>query len=159
MPTGAINNSDERNFEINLVDVTRVEPINSPILSCVSLKGNSHHWPHLLPSRFTNIDNSACNLCSALPRCLILRSWRVHSLTASKPIFSSIFTLLWKDKSVKASTQTPSLHRRSVLNWSPDCKKASEEQFEEASFYRDELSFLSNNYYFNSNNNINISKN
>ena len=32
-------------------------------------------------------------------------------------------------------------------------KMASEEQFEEASFYRDELSFLSNNYYFNSANN------
>ncbi|NSW88808.1 excinuclease ABC subunit UvrC [bacterium] len=29
-------------------------------------------------------------------------------------------------------------------------KMADEEQFEEASFYRDELSFLSNNYYFNS---------
>jgi hypothetical protein len=43
VPIGAINNSDERSFDINLVDVTRVEPINSPILSCVSLKGNSHH--------------------------------------------------------------------------------------------------------------------
>ena len=43
VPIGAINNSDERSFEINLVDVTRVEPINSPILSWVSLKGNSHH--------------------------------------------------------------------------------------------------------------------
>ena len=43
VPSGAINNSDVRSFEINLVDVTRVEPINSPILSWVSLKGNSHH--------------------------------------------------------------------------------------------------------------------
>ena len=33
VPTGAINNSADLNFEINLVDVTRVEPINSPILS------------------------------------------------------------------------------------------------------------------------------
>ena len=33
VPIGAINNSDDLNFEINLVDVTRVEPINSPILS------------------------------------------------------------------------------------------------------------------------------
>jgi hypothetical protein len=30
---GAINSSDDLNLEINLVDVTRVEPINSPILS------------------------------------------------------------------------------------------------------------------------------
>ena len=29
-------------------------------------------------------------------------------------------------------------------------RMAKHEQFEEASFYRDELSFLSNNYYFNS---------
>ena len=29
----AINNSDVLSFEINLVEVTRVEPINSPILS------------------------------------------------------------------------------------------------------------------------------
>ena len=29
VPMGAINNSDDLNFEINLVDVTRVEPINS----------------------------------------------------------------------------------------------------------------------------------
>ena len=33
VPIGAINISDERSFEINLVDVTLVEPINSPILS------------------------------------------------------------------------------------------------------------------------------
>ena len=66
VPIGVISNSDERNFVINLVDVTRVEPINSPILSWVSLKGNSHHWPHLLPRRLTNIENRACNLCSAL---------------------------------------------------------------------------------------------
>ena len=33
LPIGAINNSDDLNLEINLVDVTRVEPINSPILS------------------------------------------------------------------------------------------------------------------------------
>ena len=33
VPIGAINNSDDLNLEINLVDVTRVEPINSPILS------------------------------------------------------------------------------------------------------------------------------
>ena len=33
IPIGAINNSDDLNLEINLVDVTRVEPINSPILS------------------------------------------------------------------------------------------------------------------------------
>ena len=59
VPTGDINNSDDLNFEINLVDVTRVEPINSPILSWVSLKGSSHHWPHLLPKRFTSIDNKA----------------------------------------------------------------------------------------------------
>ena len=41
VPIGAINNSDDLNLEINLVDVTRVEPINSPILSCVNLKGNA----------------------------------------------------------------------------------------------------------------------
>jgi len=28
VPIGAINNSDDLNLEINLVDVTRVEPIN-----------------------------------------------------------------------------------------------------------------------------------
>jgi hypothetical protein len=33
VPIGAINNLDNFNLEINLVDVTRVEPINSPILS------------------------------------------------------------------------------------------------------------------------------
>ena len=33
VPIGAISNFDERSFEINLVEVTRVEPINSPILS------------------------------------------------------------------------------------------------------------------------------
>ena len=33
VPIGAINNLDAPYFEINLVDVTRVEPINSPILS------------------------------------------------------------------------------------------------------------------------------
>jgi len=33
VPIVAINNSDDLNLEINLVDVTRVEPINSPILS------------------------------------------------------------------------------------------------------------------------------
>jgi len=33
VPIGANNNSDDLNFEINLVEVTRVEPINSPILS------------------------------------------------------------------------------------------------------------------------------
>jgi len=33
VPIGAIYNSDDLNLEINLVDVTRVEPINSPILS------------------------------------------------------------------------------------------------------------------------------
>ena len=33
VPIGASNNSDARSFDINLVDVTRVEPINSPILS------------------------------------------------------------------------------------------------------------------------------
>jgi len=33
VPIGAINNSDDLNLEINHVDVTRVEPINSPILS------------------------------------------------------------------------------------------------------------------------------
>ena len=33
VPIGAIKSFDERSFEINLVDVTRVEPINSPILS------------------------------------------------------------------------------------------------------------------------------
>ena len=33
VPIGATSNSDDRNLEINLVDVTRVEPINSPILS------------------------------------------------------------------------------------------------------------------------------
>ena len=33
VPIGANYNSDDLNFEINLVDVTRVEPINSPILS------------------------------------------------------------------------------------------------------------------------------
>ena len=43
VPIGAINNSDDLSFEINLVEATRVEPINSPILSWVSLKGNSHH--------------------------------------------------------------------------------------------------------------------
>jgi len=57
VPIGAINNSDDLNFEINLVDVTRVEPIISQILSCVSLNGNSHHLPHLLPKRFTSIEN------------------------------------------------------------------------------------------------------
>ena len=41
-PIGANSNSDDLNLEINLVDVTRVEPINSPILSWVYLKGNSH---------------------------------------------------------------------------------------------------------------------
>ena len=30
---GAINSSEDLNFEINLVEVTRVEPISSPILS------------------------------------------------------------------------------------------------------------------------------
>ena len=74
VPIGAISNSDVRSFEINLVEVTRVEPINSPILSWVSLKGNTHHWPHLFPRRVTNIDNRACNRCSAFPKCLILRS-------------------------------------------------------------------------------------
>jgi hypothetical protein len=59
VPIGAINNSDDLNLEINLVDVTRVEPINSPILSWVNLKGNSHHLPHLLPKRFTSIENNA----------------------------------------------------------------------------------------------------
>ena len=43
VPIGDISNSDARSFEINLVEVTRVEPINSPILSWVSLKGNTHH--------------------------------------------------------------------------------------------------------------------
>ena len=38
--------------------------------------------------------NNACSRCSAFPKCLILRSCKVHSFTASKPIFSSIFTLL-----------------------------------------------------------------
>ena len=31
VPIGAINNSDDLNLEVNLVDVTRVEPINTPI--------------------------------------------------------------------------------------------------------------------------------
>jgi len=43
VPIGAINNSEDLNLEINLVDVTLVEPINSPNLSRVNLKGNSHH--------------------------------------------------------------------------------------------------------------------
>ena len=48
VPIGAINNSDDLNLEINLVDVTRVEPINSPILSCV----NPVSYTHLtLPTR------------------------------------------------------------------------------------------------------------
>ena len=33
VPIGANNNSDDLNLEINLVDVTRVDPIYSPILS------------------------------------------------------------------------------------------------------------------------------
>ena len=33
VPIGAINSCDVRNFEINLVEVTLVEPINSPIRS------------------------------------------------------------------------------------------------------------------------------
>ena len=74
VPIGAINNSEDRSLEINLVDVTRVDPISSPILSWVSRNGNSHHFPHLLPKRLTNKENRACNLCSAFPKCLIRRS-------------------------------------------------------------------------------------
>ena len=39
-PEGALSNSAVLSLEINLVEVTLVDPINSPILSCVSLNGN-----------------------------------------------------------------------------------------------------------------------
>ncbi len=39
-PDGALSKSAVLSLEIKRVEVTLVEPINSPILSCVSLKGN-----------------------------------------------------------------------------------------------------------------------
>ena len=53
------NNPELRNSPNNRVMVTLVEPINSPILSCVNLKGNWHQSPHLLPKRFTRRASNA----------------------------------------------------------------------------------------------------
>ena len=39
-PAGAFSKSAVLSLEINLVEVAHVEPINSPILTCVSLNGN-----------------------------------------------------------------------------------------------------------------------
>ena len=39
-PEGALSKSADLSLEIKRVDVTLVDPINSPILSCVSLNGN-----------------------------------------------------------------------------------------------------------------------
>ena len=59
VPKGAISNSAERNLEINLVEVTLVDPMSSPILSWVNLNGNSHHCPHLLPNLLTKMAKRA----------------------------------------------------------------------------------------------------
>ena len=58
-PDGAFSKSAVLSLEIKRVEVTLVDPINSPILSWVSLKGNWHQLPHLLPSRLTNKANKA----------------------------------------------------------------------------------------------------
>ena len=58
-PDGALSKSAFLSLEIKRVEVTLVDPINSPILSCVSLNGNLHQLPHLLPSRLTNKANRA----------------------------------------------------------------------------------------------------
>ncbi len=39
-PDGALSKSAVLSLEIKRVEVTLVDPINSPILSCVSLNGN-----------------------------------------------------------------------------------------------------------------------
>jgi hypothetical protein len=39
-PVGTISNFADLSLEISRVDVTLVDPISSPILSCVNLKGS-----------------------------------------------------------------------------------------------------------------------